>query len=143
MFASFLGLCNFYSSLIPRFAELAAPFYRAMTLKEAPTREEVNELRELFGQLKTHITSQPVVRNPDHTKPFLLETDASQYSMGAVLKQGQPPNENPVGYFSRGLSKAEKNYTVYEKELYAVVRACEHFVAFLLGTHFILRTDHE
>ena len=48
----------------------------------------------------------------------------------------------PVGFFSRSLTGSERNYVAYELEMYAVVRAVEHFRVFLLGKEFLLRTDH-
>ena len=50
--------------------------------------------------------------------------------------------EHPVGFFSRALTGSERNYSVYELEMYAVVRAVEYFRMFLLGKEFLLRSDH-
>ena len=50
--------------------------------------------------------------------------------------------EHPVGFFSRSLTCSERNYVAYELEMYAVVRAVEHFRMFILGKEFLLRTDH-
>jgi hypothetical protein len=137
---SFLGFCNYYRRLIPHFAEWAAPLYavsREVEVWETP------ELLEAFGKLKEASCSVDVLKIPDPAKTFILETDASNVAVGAVLKQKGEEEECPVYYYSQILSKSEQNYSVYEKELYAVVRACESFRVFLLGTPFILRSDHK
>ena len=96
-----------------------------------------------FEQLKAAIIANPVVRLPDVNRPFIVETDASQIAIGAVLKQRDDDgHEYVVSYYSRALSKSERNYPTYEREYYAVVRACEHFRVFLLAREFELRTDN-
>ena len=85
-----------------------------------------------------------MVRLPNVDNDFILETDASHTAVGAVLKQlfTDTGLEHPVGFFSRALSGSERNYGAYELEMYAVVRAMEHFRMFLVGKSFLLRTDH-
>ena len=102
------------------------------------------ELEERFETLKKLILSAPVVRLPNVENDFILETDASHTAVGAVLKQSFADTglEHPVGFFSRALSGSERNYGAYELEMYAVVRAMEHFRMFLVGKSFLLRTDH-
>ncbi len=66
---------------------------------------------------------------PDPQRDFILETDGSLIALGAVLKQKfyDTGLEHPVGFFSRSLTGSERNYVAYELEMYAVVRAVEHF----------------
>ena len=77
---------------------------------------------------------------PDLQLDFILETDGSRIALGAVLKQKFEDSglEHPVGFFSRSLTGSERNYVAYEFEMYAVVRAVEHFRMFLLGKVFLL-----
>ena len=84
------------------------------------------------------------MRLPDPERPFILETYGSRVAVGAVLKQSMDDTglEHSVGFFSRVLTVSERNYAAYEVELYAVVRAVEHFKMFLLGKECLLRTDH-
>ena len=72
---------------------------------------------------------------PDPTRDFILETDGSRIALGTVLKQRFDDTglEHPGGFFSRSLTGSERNYVTYELEMYAVVRAVEHFIMFLLG----------
>ena len=80
----------------------------------------------------------------DPDRPFILETDRSHVAVGAVLKQKFDDTglEHLVGFFARALSGFERNYAAYVVELYAVVRAVEHFRMFLFGKEFLLRTEN-
>lgn len=73
--------------------------------------------------------------------PFILDTDASDTAIGAVLSQVHEDGEH-VAYFSRCLSKHERQYCITKKELLAVVEAIKHFHYYLFGTKFLVRTDH-
>ena len=92
--------------------------------------------------LKNALTSGPVLISPDISKTFLLDTDASDVGIGAVLSQMKDEKECVVAYFSQSLSKSERNYCTTRKELLAVVKAVKHFRYYLLGKPFIVRTDH-
>ena len=136
---SFLGLCNYYRKLIPHFAEISAPLY-AVTQE---TKLEMNsDLMKAFDALKSAMCPAAALRIPNPEQPFILETDASNVALGAVLRQGDPGESFPVAFFSIGLTKPERNYSTYERELLAVVKSCEFFRVFLLGAPFTLRTDH-
>ncbi len=139
--ASFLGLCGYYRDLIPAFAHISDPLYKA---SRSDIIEWTPSLDASFEQLKRQLLEPRIVRMPDPQHSFILETDASRIALGAVLKQYFEDSglEHPVGFFSRSLSGSERNYAAYELEMYAVVRAAEHFRMFLLGREFLLRTDH-
>ena len=91
---------------------------------------------DAFVNLKTAMCASVSLRIPDPNSPFILETDASSVAIGAVLKQTDKEGEYPVSFYSQGLTKPEKNYSTYERELYAIVKACESFKVFLLGAPF-------
>ncbi len=88
------------------------------------------------------LTSAPVLRAPDFSCPFLLQTDASDTGLGAVLSQIQEGEEHPVIYISRKLTPAERNYAAVEKEALAVKWAVLELRYYLLGRKFTLVTDH-
>ena len=80
---------------------------------------------------------------PDYTKPFLLDTDACDTGLRAVLSQvDEYGAERVVAYASSTLSRAERRYCVTRKELLAVTTFIKHFRPYLLGRRFTLRTDH-
>ncbi|GFX09382.1 retrovirus-related Pol polyprotein from transposon 412 [Trichonephila clavipes] len=95
-----------------------------------------------FNKLKDALTSAPILAYPEIGKQFILDTDASHESIGAVLSQEIDGQERAIAYFSKCLSKPERNYCVTRKELLAIVKAVEHFHPYLYGRRFLLRTDH-
>ena len=82
---------------------------------------------------------------PDHDKQFILECDASDYAIEAVLRQQKGDFSHPVAYYSRKLAPEEANYHVFDKELLAIVQALKHWHRFLKGAKHpvIIHTDHK
>ena len=101
------------------------------------------DCQEAFEKLRQQLVSPPILAFPDYQKPFILDTDASNLGIGAVLSQIQDDGqEQVVAYGSRVLSKPERQYCVTRRELLAVVTFLQHFRPYLLGRHFTLRSDH-
>ena len=102
-----------------------------------------------FG-LATHfycsLTSAPVLAYPDYTKPFIVESDASDKGLGAVLYQKEDGKLGVVAYVSRGLrgdERSMKNYSSVKLELLALKWAvAEKFREYLLGSEFVVYTDN-
>nr|XP_021325913.1 uncharacterized protein LOC110438340 [Danio rerio] len=139
---AFLGLAGYYRCFIPNFSSLAAPL-TDLTRKGKP--EKVNwtpAAEEAFRSIKTALTSEPVLRAPDFGCPFLLQTDASDTGLGAVLSQVQEGEEHPILYISRKLTPAERKYAAVEKEALAIKWAVLELRYYLLGRQFTLVTDH-
>ncbi|KAI2645697.1 Retrovirus-related Pol polyprotein from transposon 17.6 [Labeo rohita] len=97
---------------------------------------------EALTRIRTALTSAPVLRAPDFSCPFLLQTDASDSGLGAVLFQVQEGEEHPILYISRKLSPAERNYATVEKEALAIRWAVLELRYYFLGRKFTLVTDH-
>eukprot|EP00731_Ephydatia_muelleri_P009833 Em0005g419a len=137
----FLGFANYYRRFIQGFAEVAKPLHR---LKEhAVNFSWTAECQEAFENLRSRLTRAPILAFPDYTLPFVLDTDASDLGIGAVLSQvSSLGQEQVVAYGSRLLSKAEQNYSVTRRELLAVVTFTRLFRPYLLGRRFTVRTDH-
>ncbi|KAL5491649.1 hypothetical protein EMCRGX_G016981 [Ephydatia muelleri] len=96
-----------------------------------------------FNLLKEMLCSTPVLNCPDLTSPFILQTDASDRGVGAVLSQyGVDGQEHPIAYFSRKYSAREQNYSTIEKECLAIKLATHAFRVYLLGREFTVETDH-
>ena len=101
------------------------------------------DCRNAFRDLRKKLTTAPVLASPNFSKPFLLDTDASNNRIGTVLSQVQEDSQECViAYASRMLTKAEWRYCVTRKELLAVVTFVHHFHHYLLGQQFTLRTDY-
>jgi hypothetical protein len=142
----FLGIVNFYRQWIRDCARIQIPL-NSLTRKDT-TFHWTPECERAFEELKACLTKDCVRRFPDPKMRFHLETDSSDYAIGAVLSQRQPydgaPDEGYVlSYFSRGLSGAELNYSAYEKECLAIVAAITYFRPYLATLDkFIVHTDH-
>ena len=106
-----------------------------------------NEEREqAFRTLKEKFLQSPVLRMPDSTLPFTIETDASKYASGAVLSQQDTNGDwHPCGYLSKSFNETERNYEIYDRELLAVIRALTEWRHYLMGSpHPVtVRSDHK
>ena len=92
--------------------------------------------------------SAPILTYPDNSRAFILDTDASNQGIGAVLSQVQVGNEKVIAYFGQSLTKAERHYCVTRKELLAIVASVKHIHNYLCGAKateinkFFVHTDH-
>ena len=136
----FLGLCGYYRRFVRQFSDIAAPLH-AMTKKNR-VFEWTADCQKAFNMLKTCLVSSPVLSLPRDGGGYILDTDASEHGIGAVLSQVQDGEERVLAYASRLFSDAEKNYCVTRKELLAVTYYLRHFRQYLLGWPFTIRTDH-
>lgn len=137
---SFLGLCSYYRKFVPNFSDIAAPLHELTKKKSifAWGREQQNA----FVTLKDRLVSAPVLSYPRDHGRFVLDTDASNTGIGAVLSQQQGSDEHVLMYLSRSLTREERQYCVTRKELLAVVYAVRQCRQYLLGRKFLIRTDH-
>ena len=136
----FLGLCSYYCRFVKDFATVAKPLTR-LTEKNIPFVWGDDE-SAAFETLKSLLTSSPVMTYPNPTSTFILDTDASNVGIGAVLSQIVDGEERVVAYGSRILTKAERQYCITRRELLAVVFFTKYFRHYLTGRRFLLRTDH-
>ena len=137
---SFLGLCGYYRRFIKGYAETAKPLH-TLTEKGRPF-VWTEQCQEAFEKLKKHLTEAPILAFPDFSKDFVLDTDASGNSIGAVLSQKIDGKERVICFGSRTLSKSERQYSVTRKELLSVVYFMKRYRHYLLGRRFLVRTDH-
>jgi hypothetical protein len=139
---SFLGLAGYYRQFIPNYAVVAAPLTDALRGGVAGTLQWGQVQDQAFVELKERLCRAPVLTLPDVTKEFILRTDASDVGIGAVLLQAHPDGIFPVAYLSRKLNRAERNYSVMERECLAIVWAVSKLYGYLYGRPFVLQTDH-
>src|SRR4029434_10551555 len=98
---TFLGLVGYYRQFIPNFASLAAPLHE-LTSKSASNRVKWTEqTQRAFNALKKALCSETVLHTPDFGKRFVLQTDASEVGLGAVLSQVHDGSEYPITFVSR------------------------------------------
>ncbi|PKU60243.1 hypothetical protein MA16_Dca024105 [Dendrobium catenatum] len=99
----------------------------------------LQEQQRSFALIKEALSTAPVLALPDFDKPFSVETDASTTGIGAVLTQ----DNRPVEFFSEKLCSSRQRWSVYEQELYAVIRALKQWEHYLLHQDFVLCCDHK
>ena len=142
---SFLGLINFYRRFIQDFAVISKPL---TDLKKKDVDFDWSQAcQSSFATLKDKLLTAPILHHVDWSKPFVLECDASDFAVGAVLSQpSQFENAEvfPVGYFSRKLRDAETRYHAYDKEMLAIVEALKFWRHYLVGSRFpvTIYSDH-
>jgi len=137
---AFLGLCGFYRKFVPNFAKISQPL-TLLTRKNVKYQWDA-EQQEAFLCLKRALVTPPVLKYPDFSKQFIVNTDASASSVAAILTQKHDQNEHPICYSSRTLNAAERRYSAIERECLAVIFAVKTYRNYLIGTHFIIITDH-
>ena len=137
---SWLGFVNYHRDHIPNLAEIVSPVYDLVGPKVEFHWTELHTQR--FQEVQRLISSAPCLAFPEQKGTFILDTDASDFSIGACLSQIQDSTERPVAFASHTLLKAQRRYCTTRKELLSVVHFTRHFRHYLLGRPFIVRTDH-
>src|SRR5882724_3850245 len=141
---SFIGFVNFYRQFIQDFSHVAKPLHQLTKKGEAWRWAE--DKQKAFEELNWLITLTPILVQPDQDAHFQLETDASGYAMGEVLSQLCKDGKwHPVGFTSKSLSSAERNYKIYDKELLSVIQGLEEWRHILEGTKHTIEilNDHQ
>ena len=134
----FLGLLNYDRLFIKNLSSKIAPLYSVLEKGKRNLNLE-KSIIEVFNSVKQLWVDDLELRMPDDNEQFVLETDASDLGLGAVLKQ----NKKVMAYMSRVLKGAEKHYSITEKETLAAIWAMEKLEYWLIGREFILETDHK
>lgn len=141
---SFLGFANFYRDFVKDFSEIADPLIR-LTKKGAPFRWGEEE-DKAFETLKAVFISYPVLAEWDPNRDTLVEADSSGRALGGCLSQHDKNGIlHPVAYHSARLTPAQRNYTIHDKELLAVVSCLKAWMAELksVARPFTVLTDHK
>ena len=136
-----VGFVQFYSRFLENLATSLVPMTNL--LKKAVKFSWSEACEQGFNQIKQQLTSAPVLRFPDYSKRFILETDASLIAIGACLSQEFDDGVFPVAYYSKKLSETQQRWNATERELFAVMAAIVRFRPYLAGKQFDLRTDHQ
>ena len=138
---SLWSFAAYYRKFIPNFSQIAKPLTN-LTKKSVRFKWD-KDCQRAFQLLKEKLVAAPVLSYPMREwGKFTLDTDASDFAMGAVLSQVQNAEDRVIAYASKTLSSEQQNYCATKKELLAVVNFMEHFRQYLYGTAFTIRTDH-
>ncbi|CDF36419.1 unnamed protein product [Chondrus crispus] len=141
---SFLGLCNVYRRFVPHYEKIAQLLNQLLKKGQPVQLEGFDEpCKKAFHKLNDAILAPPVLALPKKGLLYSVDTDASDYQIGAALFQTHPDAQRKlIGFFSRTLAAAEINYSVSENECLAVIWAVQTLRPYLYGEHFIVHTDH-
>jgi hypothetical protein len=132
----FLGLTGYYRKFVSKYGLLAKPLTKLLQKNQFLWSEEAEHA---FVTLKQAMVSTPVLALPQFDKPFVLDTDACDEGIGAVLMQ----EERPIANLSKALGEKNKTLSIYEKEFLALMLAVDRWRQYLQHAEFIIRTDHK
>lgn len=134
---SFLGTVNFISTFVPNLSQHTSAM--RTLLKKGVHYVWTADMQFEFEAIKRAIAKDVTLTHYDPSKPIIIETDASLKGLGAVLIQ----DAKPVRFLSKALTQTERNYANIERELLAVVFACERLHVYTFGRKVIIHTDHK
>jgi len=136
---------NFYRRFIQDFSAKARPLFNLTRSKQVWTWSRKEQAA--FEDLRTAVTTAPVLVSPQESDPFQIKADSSDFATGAVLSQQSTMDGkwHPVVFYSKSLSSVEQNYEIYDKEMLAIIRALEEWRHFLEGATYPVEiwTDHK
>ena len=139
---AFLGLANYNRKFIQDYSKIATPLTN-LTRKDIVFSWGADQ-EKAFRRLKQASASAPTLAMFDPKKTVIIETDASDFAIGACLTQEENGNRHPIAYFSRKMSPAEQNYEIYDKELLAIVAALRHWRIYCEGASGLtIYSDHK
>ncbi len=139
---SFLGFTNFYQKFIKNYSKVI----KALTALTGLAPWKWGSVQDqAFTELKRRMAEDVILAIPNETDPFMVEADASEGAVGAVLSQKQNGKWRPVAFMSKSLSVTEHNYEIYDKELLAIMLALDKWRHYLMGTAVDVEiwTDHQ
>jgi hypothetical protein len=140
----FMGFANFYRRFIKGYSGVATPLTN-LTKKDKSFSWTGDE-QFAFEELKRRFTEAPILAIFDPEQPIIVETDASDYAIGACISQiGKDGKIHPIAFLSRKMSPAESNYDIHDKELLAIVAAFQDWRVYLEGSKYPIKvlTDHK
>ncbi|CAK9780322.1 unnamed protein product [Cutaneotrichosporon oleaginosum] len=142
---SFLGFCNYYRHFIRGYSRIVLALTESTKTKDAKPFQFTDRERLAFEDIKEAFRNGDILHFADLTKPYTVETDASDSAIGAILSQLIDGRLVPIAFFSRKLLPAEQNYEIHDKELLAIVSAFHEWRQYLEGAQhpITIVTDHQ
>lgn len=142
----FLGMLNFYRSYLRNAATTQAPLHIFITNSRKNDKRIIKwnaRAEDAFNKCKASLAKAALLAHPSPVAEIRLVTDASDFAMGAVLEQRRFSSWEPLAFFSRKFTPAQKNYSAYDRELTAIHEAIKYFCHPLEGRQFNILTDHK
>jgi transposase InsO family protein len=140
---SFLGLTGYYRRFIKNYAKIAEPLLAQLrkAMQSNFHLQWTKECTQAMNTLQQRLTNAPIMNTPNFDHPFVLELDACEYGLGAILAQEYGEKKHVIAYASRTLTAAERKYGATEREALAIVWATKHFRPYLEGHKIYIRSD--
>jgi O-acetyl-ADP-ribose deacetylase (regulator of RNase III) len=139
---SFLGFCSYFRRFLKGYSDITRPLRELM--KQNVKFKWTPECEEAFQKLKQALTTAPILAMPDFNRDFILTTDASNFAVSYILSQKDDQGrERVIEYGANALQGNQLNWSVSEKEAYAILQGARKFATYLLARPFQIRTDHE
>jgi hypothetical protein len=134
---SFLGLAGYYRKIVRHLCIISQPLTNL--LKKNTLLVLTSDHDSAFVDLKEALVTAPVLALPNFARPFIIETDASDMGIGAVLMQ----DGHPLAFLSKALGPRSKGLSTYEKEFMAIVLPIQQWRPYLQLAEFYIHTDHK
>lgn len=141
---AFLGLVTWFKRFVPKLSDIAKPLYLLLSKHSTPQWNEQHE--SAFEKLKKAFITPPILGFPRFGDPnctFILSTDASEYTMSAVLSQTHGKKTWVIQYASLTFTQTQAKYGTTDREVLAVFTFVEMFRPYLFGHKFVVQTDHQ
>lgn len=132
----FLGLTGYYRKFVQNYRLIAIPL---TTILQTKLFEWSPKVQAAFEKLKTTMATTPVLRLLDFGETFVIETDASDNGVGAVLSQ----RGHPIAYYSKALGNKNSKLSTYENEFLAILMVVNKWGCYLQRSQFVIRTYHK
>lgn len=137
----FMGMINYLMKFVPGLSSATEPLKSLLSEKNEWLWSSEHE--SVYKKIKQMIGKATVLVSFNPNLPLRVSADASSFGLGAVIEMNIDGVWKPIQFISRTLSPVERRYAQIEKEALASTWACERFAQYLIGCHFILRTDHK
>lgn len=139
---SFMGLANYFRRFIRQFSRIAGPLTDKLQVSGSLRGHWGAPQEAAFIQLKQALVAAPVLHVADPNRPFIIQSDCSGFALGGVLLQEFTGGLHPIAFHSRKLNSAERNYSVHEREMLAIVECVKSWSHYIGGTSTTVHTDH-
>ncbi|CAF4998130.1 unnamed protein product, partial [Rotaria sp. Silwood1] len=145
---TFLGLTSYYRRFIKNYATIAEPLIELTRNSDLKSFQWTEACHQAFSTLRQRLIEAPIIAYPRFDQSFILQLDASDVGLSAILAQKLIDDDNitrehVIGYASRTLSAAERKYNATERECLAIIYGCNYYRPYLEGTRFTAITDHK
>lgn len=129
-------MASFYKRFVKDFSTLVSPLTEI--IKKSVGFKWSEKQENTFNLLKSKLISAPLLSLPDFNKAFEIKCDASGIGIDIVLMQ----EKRPIAYFSEKLNGVALNYSTYDKELYALIKALKNWQHYLWPRKFVIHMEH-